>query len=269
MEQFAKPLDIGELAGPALRNPGVATNYAYGGARARDASATIPNRHLPDQLSTYLADSGGIASPGALHVIFIGGKDIAPDAVFAFASSPAVGLAIIGEAVGTIDGVIRTLYASGARKFLVMNSPDLGLTPSLAIAGQLEDPRAADLARCPSYWFNFGNNPQPVLCPDLGFNFEGLDDKLDAIEDDIPDPALEIIRYDVYSRFLEMVLEPRPGDPQNGVDTCILPNYLVEDPLYPPFTCKRPADYVFWDGIHPTKAVHGIIADEVGMLVAD
>ena len=56
-----------------------------------------------------------------------------------------------------------------------MNSPDLGLTPSLAIASQLVDPRAAGLASCLSYWFNFGNNPQPVLCPDLGFNFEGLD----------------------------------------------------------------------------------------------
>ena len=245
----------------------MATNYAYGGARARDASATSPNMHLPQQVEAYLADTGYIASPGALHVIFIGGNDIAPDAVLAFATNPnpveglADSLEIIGLAVGTIDGVIRYLYGQGARKFLVMNSPDLGLTPSLAIASQLVDPRAADLARCLSYWFNFGYDMGDPMCP-LPFDFEGLDDKLDMIEADIPDPELEIIRYDVYNRFLEMVLNPRDSDPQNGQDACV-------EPYVPPYTCKRPADYVFWDGVHPTKTVHGIIAEEVGMLLTD
>ena len=37
VEQYAKPLNLGGLVRPALRNPGKATNYAYGGARARDA----------------------------------------------------------------------------------------------------------------------------------------------------------------------------------------------------------------------------------------
>ena len=78
-------LGLGGLVRPALRNPGQATNYAYGGARARDALATSSNMHLPMQVTTYLADTGGVASPDALYVIFIGGNDIAPDAVFAFA----------------------------------------------------------------------------------------------------------------------------------------------------------------------------------------
>jgi len=98
VEQYAKPLDLGDLVRPALRNPGKATNYAYGGARARDASATSPNLHLPLQVDSFLADTGGVASPDALHVIFIGGNDIAPDAVFAFVSNPLDGLTIIGEA---------------------------------------------------------------------------------------------------------------------------------------------------------------------------
>ena len=264
VEQYAKPLDLGDLVRPALRNPGEATNYAYGGARARDASATSPNLHLPMQVTTYLADTGGEASPGALYVIFIGGNDIAPDAVFAFVSNPVDGLTIIGEAVESIGVAIQTLYLHGARKFLVMNSPDLGFTPSLAIANQ-QFPGAAGLASCLSYWFNFGydiQNPQPSGCPPLPVNIPGLDDVLDMLEAAIPDPDLEIIRYDVYTRFLQLVLAPLPSDPQIGDDPCVEPNS-------PPYACKRPDNYVFWDGVHPTKAVHSIIANEVGMVLAE
>ena len=264
VEQYAKPLGLGGVVRPALRNTGKATNYAYGGARARDASATSPNLHLPMQVTTFLADAGGVASADALYVIFIGGNDIAPDAVFAFASSPLDGLTIIGEAVGSIGGTIQTLYEHGARKFLVMNSPDLGLTPSLAIADQ-QFPGAAGLASCLSYWFNFGydvQNPQPLGCPLLPIDIPGLDDVLDSLEAAISDPDLEIIRYDVYTRFLQLVLDPLPSDPQNGETSCVMPNV-------PPYACKRPDNYVFWDGVHPTKAVHSIIANEVGMLLAE
>jgi len=264
LEQYARPLDMGDAVRPALRFPGEATNYAYGGARARDASATSPNLHLPMQVSTYLADTGGVASPDALYVIFIGGNDIAPDAVFAFVSSPLDGLTIIGQAVESIGNTIKTLYGSGARKFLVMNSPDLGLTPSLAIA-ELEHEGAAGLASCLSYWFNFGydiQDPQPQDCPSLPVSIPGLDDVLDMIEAAIPDPDLEIIRYDVYTRFLQLVLAPLPSDPQNGEAPCVMPDI-------PPYACKRPDNHVFWDGVHPTRAVHSIIANEVGMLLAE
>ncbi len=54
VEQYAKPLGLGDLVRPALRNPGVATNYAYGGARARDASVTSPN-YAPSRASQYLS----------------------------------------------------------------------------------------------------------------------------------------------------------------------------------------------------------------------
>jgi phospholipase/lecithinase/hemolysin len=39
-------------------------------------------------------------------------------------------------------------------------------------------------------------------------------------------------------------------------------------PNIPPFDCKTPDDYLFWDGIHPTRVVHGIFAQEAAALLS-
>jgi outer membrane lipase/esterase len=33
-------------------------------------------------------------------------------------------------------------------------------------------------------------------------------------------------------------------------------------PNIPPFTCREANEFLFWDGIHPSKAGHAIIAQE-------
>jgi phospholipase/lecithinase/hemolysin len=45
------------------------------------------------------------------------------------------------------------------------------------------------------------------------------------------------------------------------ISPCVTPNIV-------PFTCQRPDEFLFWDGIHPTKAVHGIIAQEAASVLA-
>ena len=262
VEQYAQPLDLGDLVRPALRNPGEATNYAYGGARARDASATSPNLHLPGQVTTFLADTGGVASPDALHVIFIGGNDIAPDAVTAFATiDPAVGIGIIIDAFVSVGDRMVELYTAGARKFLIMNVPDMGLIP--AMNPPLNVPQASGLGTCLSVLYNDGSPlpfPYDQLCPLFPPGIPGLDTVLDQLEANLP--GIEIIRFDMFERLQQIVTFPEDFGLLYGSGHCV-------EPEVPPFACKDPDDYVFWDGTHPTKAVHAIIANEVGMVLAE
>jgi phospholipase/lecithinase/hemolysin len=38
-------------------------------------------------------------------------------------------------------------------------------------------------------------------------------------------------------------------------------------PLVAPFRCQDPDEYLFWDGIHPTRAAHAALADAVANLL--
>jgi outer membrane lipase/esterase len=38
-------------------------------------------------------------------------------------------------------------------------------------------------------------------------------------------------------------------------------------PNDPPFSCRHPERFLFWDGIHPTKAAHGILAEEAARVL--
>jgi phospholipase/lecithinase/hemolysin len=68
-------------------------------------------------------------------------------------------------------------------------------------------------------------------------------------------PGIEILSVDIYSKFVQRVTAPLATEPQNATDTCVTPDA-------PPDSSKRPDNYVFWDGIHPTKKTQRLIGAE-------
>ncbi len=218
-----------------------------GGARARDVVGEV---NLSDQVGAFLIDSGGAAPPDALYVVDMGGNDIR-DALEVFdPSDPTAAFTVIGTALTKISDNIVDLYLAGAEKFLVLNVPDLGPLPAIQMLDDLF-PGAAAGATFLTGVFNTGfTSPSPPI------DLPGLTDVLDALEAGLP--GIEIVRADVSQTFDDMLADPGAFGLRNVVDPCIMPDG-------PPFFCRRPKKYLFWDGIHPTKAVHAILAEEAAL----
>ena len=68
-------------------------------------------------------------------------------------------------------------------------------------------------------------------------------------------PGIEVRIVDVYTLLADILDDPVLFGFTNTEDACVTPNV-------PPFKCKKPDNYVFWDGIHPTKVVHSIMAQK-------
>lgn len=234
IEQFARSRGLAGSARPALlADDTIATNYAVAAARAREDGV---NFNLARQVDAFLQQFGGAAPADALYVIDMGGNDIR-DALVAYGSG---GAGPILEAANTaIFQAITQLYDAGARKFLVWRAPNVGLTPAIRRLDQI-NPGAAFLAGALSQAFNAG--------------LDGVVAYLSALQ------GISIRRLDAYGLIANIVANPAAYGLANVTAACVTPNDA-------PFTCPNPDEYLFWDGIHPTKAGHAILANKAADII--
>jgi outer membrane lipase/esterase len=215
-------------AGPALLIPRVLSNYAVGGARARLAGPF----DLTGQIDRFLTDFHGAEPAEALYVVWIGGDDLR-DAVEALAAdhSGTTSVEILQQAIGAIQEGLLTLYGAGARKFLVLNAPDIGLSPEALMQGA----------------------PVPYYATTFSYQFNlGLEQVLNGLQAAL---GVSIVRVDVFALLHEVVAAPSAFGLTNVSAPCIALNTIVHA------FCPKPNDFLFWDGIHPTVAGHNIVAE--------
>ncbi len=231
-EQLAQALHVPTSGDPALRGPGVFTNYAVGRARARPGAPVFPAYDLGTQVGLFLSDFGGLAPSDDLYAICIGANDL-QDALSALASDPsgATSLGIIQTAVTSVAGNIQALWAAGARAFLILDVPDLSITPAVRALGP-----GAQFA---------------VALLTSAYN-GALDQALNALQGL---PQIRFVRLDTKALFDDVLAAPQAAGLTNVEDSCLTFGVIGGA------ICETPNRYLFWDGIHPTTTTHGIIAN--------
>lgn len=227
-----------ELGLPVVPSLAGGTNFAFGGARTDTHGSGQPFDIL-SQVQMVKA-SGILLDPNTLVVLFAGANNL-QDAVFAAAQTPKTaipnGLKAVKNAVGDLKFALNELVAAGAKNILVMNAPNIGLTPRIkslkTIAPGIE-----------AY----------TKALTLLFNLE-LDQAAHRRH------GVTLYRFDTFSFFNDVVGNPAAYGLTNTMDRC----YTGDDLNFTGggTTCPNPDEYVFWDSFHPTAVVHKFFAEDV------
>lgn len=229
-EQLANAIGSPDSGAPATLNP-LFTNYAFGGARARPGGP-FPDIDLTTQVSLFAANFGQ-ACADATYIVWIGGDDLR-DALLTLQVDPsgAEAIPIISAAVESIASNIGSLASIGARKFVVINVPDISKAPFVMAL----PPEVQAAAALFSQKFNLGLGSALQQLQPLGLNITRFDpnELIGAVEDD-----------------------PAAFGLVNGTTPCLTFGVI------PHALCQAPPQYFFWDGIHPTTAGHKIFAQTV------
>jgi phospholipase/lecithinase/hemolysin len=228
IEQLAQSLGFSSFASPAFQSNGAkAANYAIGGARARTVSS---GASLSDEVGAFLQDVGGAAPSDALYVIEFGGNDLRDALVsIIMTGDPGAATPILQDALTAISDNIQALYGSGARNFFVWNAPNIGRAPAIRML-----PSGVDtIAEMLSGSFNIG--------------LDAVLSGLDAL------PGIKTMSFDANGVLEDLVDHPEAFGLSSVDQACVMPNTQ-------PYECKNPDEFLFWDGIHPTRVVHTILA---------
>jgi phospholipase/lecithinase/hemolysin len=186
-------------------------------------------------VDAFLERSAGAAPGQVLYVIEMGGNDIRD--AFQLYATGGNGSAVLAQALVSIAANVQRLYQAGAREFLVWTAPNVGLTPAIRSLGT----GAQGLAGLVSQAFN-----------------AGLDGTLTQLA--IGLPGTSFARLDAFRVLNDIVADPTPINLTTVTTACITPNVA-------PFSCKDADAFLFWDGIHPTRAGHTILAQETANAV--
>ncbi len=195
-------------------------DLAYGGA------STGYFYFFPPDLGAQIADwqAQGNSSQG-LFTVWAGANDYL-----------LLGRTDAQRAVSNIMAGFETLALNGVSRILVLNLPDLGLTPDL-----LSKP-AVTQAEASTYSMEFNRKIAESL---VSFSASH--------------PGIVIYFLNVYDLFEKLVSDPEKFGFQNASESS--PDFGVG--------YGNDGGYVFWDDVHPTTQAHELVAQEASALLSE
>jgi outer membrane lipase/esterase len=229
------------------------SNYAWGGACAQSATGpTTPFCVSPDvprlnaQISQYLGTGTTVRNPNALFTVWMGANDIFP-LIQVWGANPATASAnaqVGGIPVATaVLQQVGRLQAAGARNIVVLNLPDLGITPAFL-------PGSPSAAGAP-------------LATLATVSYNG------ALSQGLSQLGLGIIPINTFALVNEVRANPGAFGFTNVTGTACgsLSGSLVCGPAGSglPFGFAPGSNntFLFADGVHPTGAGHRLLANVV------
>ncbi|HVT29263.1 MAG TPA: SGNH/GDSL hydrolase family protein [Lacipirellulaceae bacterium] len=224
---YADSLAVGLGLSPLGGSRDGGNDFAYG--RAKTSGTGLPYslvvRDIDDQVSDYLGSR--TVSATALYLIFAGANDLLQ------------GQADVNVPVNNISQDLSQLYADGARKFLVLNLPPLGYTPHYNTS-------PTDLAKANAITQQFN---------------AALSTMLDGFQSS--NPAASVFRFDVAALISQALADPEAFGLVN-VTNSAAPGLSYGATSYDTSQIvPNPNQYLFWDDVHPTAAVHAILGQRV------
>lgn len=219
------------------------TNFAWGGACARPASAAPctnnpnPITRLDAQIGSGLGLTGGVADPRALYTVWMGANDLfgaipvwASNPATASANATAGGIPVAQAVVGQVG----RLQAAGARTIIVLNLPDLGVTPQFSSGPAAAAGPLASLAT-------------------VSYNT--------ALSQGLAQLGTGVIPINVFGLVNEVRANPAAFGFTNVTGVACTTSSSI---LCTPNTLAAPNannTYLFADGVHPTGAAHRLLAE--------
>jgi phospholipase/lecithinase/hemolysin len=190
-----------------LQNHG--TNFAVGGS-----SSPL----LGVQITIYLAANGGHANKDDLYAIWIGANDFTAGVN-------------ASTTVNSIQAGLALLSAAGAEKIILLDVPDISLTPEIIAAG-------GTTVQAAKQFVTTVNTNLQARIPLEAFLL-----------------GIKLTYVDVNAIFTQVVERPALFGFSNSTGAAFDTSTGVVQP--------NPNSYVFWDGFHPTTPVHYLAAQTV------
>jgi len=209
------------------------TDYANGGAYAgQEPLHNVGNTDLPTQLAQFEANVPD-PSPTALYTLNIGGNDLR-SSFGDYLSNPAGVIANVQATVSDELSFVSSLAAFGARNFIVLDTPDLGKTPSYS------GPNTT-----------FESELVSLYNQELSAGLKSL-----AASD-----GLNVQLIDIFTLLDDAIAQPRAFRFTNVTDPVWTGTFNSASSGTLNATGAAQNNYLFFDSLHPTAAGHVEIAN--------